>query len=197
MDDLSWTREAAEQLYPRLSEFRIGSRIDFEGTDFPHTLVGIRIDPSLRSDRFDLFPLYVNDDHVEGRDNQFALLEGEDIDDPAIRPAPDDPEKASAARAWAIREREYLTNYGFNDVLFDMPASADQLRRWLIFCKADREWREAAQLERQAAKQRSEAVAQIAWTDGTQSSAARILGYNQSTVSRAVAAVTPSSEMAP
>lgn len=193
MNDLSWTQKDAEELYPRLREFRIGSRIDL-GEDFPHTLVAIRVDHRLSP--VGLSPLYVSDDYVSGRDHQFGVLDDEDLDDPALRPAPDDTEKANAARAWAIRERERLTYHGFHYVLFDLPASPDQLRRWLNFCVQDEEWRKAAQLERQAAKQRSEALAQIAWTDGTQSSAARILGYNQSTVSRAIAAVTPPSEMA-
>jgi len=176
------TRQKAERAHSRLREYRIGSRVTCgDQDDTVYTLVALRLNTMGNID-----PLYFSDAYVTGDDNQFGELEEDDLED--IQPAPDDPGKASAARAWAIRNRETITRYGDEDVLFDIPATADQLRRFLDFCEADREWRVAEHAMRRAAGRRAYTVAQVAWTDGTQSSAARILGLNQSSVSRAVAA---------
>ncbi|MDX2694899.1 hypothetical protein [Streptomyces ipomoeae] len=182
MKDPRLLRATAERVHPRLGEYRIGSRVT-AGTPDTFTLVALRLEGD-----GDVFPIYVSDGCVTGRDTQFGILERDDLED--IAPAQDDPEKADAARAWASRDRESITGYGHDAVLFDIPASIDQLWRFLLFCEADREWRIAERAQREAASRRASAVAQVAWTDGSQSSAARILGLNQSTVSRAVAAST-------
>jgi len=173
----------AERLYSRTSEYRIGSRIALDDLGTPHyTLVGLHLEG-------DVLPLYVSDDYVSGRDTQFGVLEHDELDE-SVLAAPDDPEKAHAARAWAAKNREYLTHYGHDDVLFDIPTSVEQLRRFIQFCKTDREWRVAEHAQRRAASRRAHAIAQIVWTDDNQSLAARVLGLNQSSVSRAVAAAT-------
>ncbi|MDX2658291.1 hypothetical protein PV402_39585 [Streptomyces scabiei] len=175
-------RQKAERTYPQTQKHRIGSRVtDDSGTLF--TLVGLSLEGA-----YDVSPIYVSDDYVTGRDTQFGILERDEVED--VVPAPDDPEKANAARAWAAGDRESLTGYGVSYVLFDNPASVDQLYRFLRFCRADREWRLAELAQRKAAAERAVTIAQIVWADGNQSSTARLLGLNQSRVSRAVAAST-------
>ncbi|TQE33154.1 hypothetical protein [Streptomyces ipomoeae] len=177
-------RAKAERMYSQVSTYRIGSRIVLDGLE-PHTLVALRLEGG-----GDVFPFYVGDDCVSGLNSQFGVLDRDDLEE-GFLPAPDDPEKVRAARAWAANNREYLTHHGHDYVLFDTPASVEHLWRFLRFCEADREWRVAEQEQRKAAAQRAHAIAQVVWTDdNNQSSAARLLGLNQSSVSRAVAAST-------
>lgn len=177
--------EKAEQIYQKARQYNIGSRITLEGLpEDGHTLVALEL-----QGESDLFPIYVSDDYVTGKDTQFGVLERDDLED-GILPSPDDPEKTRAARAWAASNREYLTRHGHSYVLFDDPASVEQVLCFLRFCAADREWRLAEGEQRRAAAERGHAIAQIVWTDSNQSSTARLLGLNQSSVSRAVAAST-------
>ncbi|WP_033355485.1 hypothetical protein [Kitasatospora aureofaciens] len=183
MDSTDRERTRAERLYSSAREYRIGSRVTLDGSPSSRfTLVALELG------RGRVFPLYVDDDCVSGKNTQFGVLDRDEAEH--VVPAPDDEEKARAAQAWAASAREDFTHYGQQRVLFDTPASAEQVWRFLQFCEADREWRIAERAQRQAASQRAEAIAQIVWGNSNQSSTARLLGLNQSTVSRAVASVT-------
>lgn len=177
-DDLD--HACAAKVCTHAAEYRIGSRVTLGRQHF--TLV------ALEARRESVFPIYVSDDYVNGTDKQFGTLSRNDL--PHIVTAPDDAEKSNAAREWAVKERDSLSEYGNLDLMFETPSNPEQVLRFLRFREADRELQRAEYEQRQAARRRAMAIAQIAWADDNQSSAARLLGLNQATVSRAVAAVS-------
>ncbi|MDX3025650.1 hypothetical protein [Streptomyces acidiscabies] len=183
--DTDTLRALAERVYPHLGTYRIGSRVTLDGdpTGSLHTLVALRVDRVVGA----VFPWYVDDEYVAGTISSFGLLDPGDLED--IVPAPDDADKARAARAWAADNREFLTQHGHCDVLFDLPGDAEQLLRFFQFGVADRDWRIAEEDRRRAHERREMAIARIEWAQGSESSpAAGLLGLTEADVSRAEAA---------
>lgn len=171
-----YTQERAELLFTSAQQHRIGSRVS-DGTT-GYTIVALILGPET------VRPYYLADDWETN--TQFAWLTQTEMDDEDAASIPDDPEIAKRARAHAAAEREFVTRYGAEDVLWDNPTSADQVRRVLEFGEADRAWRIAESAQREAARERAIRIARVAWAAGTQTAAGRLLGLDQSRVSRAV-----------
>ena len=177
-DTSDCTQERAELLFASAQQLRIGSRVT-DGTT-GYTIVALILGKeSVR-------PYYLADDWETNA--QFAWLTQSEMDDEDAVSIPDDPEIAKRARAHAATEREFVTHHGANDVLWDNPTSADQVQCVLEFGEADRVWRIAESAQRKAARDRALSIAQVAWAAGTQTAAGRLLGLDQSRVSRAVEA---------
>lgn len=176
-------QEAAETAFAQAQTFRIGSRIDLGDGDYC-TLVALRLDGGMR---MRVVALYSPD----SRDHQFGVSTlAEMVDDTDdVTTAPDDAELSASARRDAMADRELHTWYGAHDVLWDNPTSVEQVERVIAFGVADRAWREAATLEAEALKARSGAIEAVCWSmDSNQSATARMIGLDQSRISRAVKA---------
>jgi hypothetical protein len=168
--------QEAASMFTLAQQHRIGSRVTDK--DDAYTLVAvILVDP------FTIDPVYVPD-HRSGNaeDNIYG---SEDLGD--TTPAPDDAQLAAAARDCALAARDYLTYYGSEDVLWDNPTSAEQILSVLRLREADEAWRIAEKAQQDAARERAIHISWVSASSGNnQSAAARLLGMDQSRVSRAV-----------
>lgn len=170
-------KEQSEHLYTQAQQYRIGSRAAVD--DSHYTLVALEIHGRT------VQPVYVIDTFATA---QFAVLNDEDETD-ELEPAPDDPGRALAARNWAAGQRDQISQYGGTDMLWDNPTSAEQIADVIWFGYADRDWRIAEQAQRATASKRAWRIACVVKSAGdNQSAAARLLGLDQSRVSRAVEA---------
>lgn len=109
--------------------------------------------------------------------------------DEILEVAPEDPERSDRARAAALKrynEAARSTADQWEVLSFDDLTTDQEFAAFVEFTEAELRLRKAqAELER-AARERSEWIARIADLKGSQQAAARTLGVNQSTVSRAL-----------
>lgn len=173
MDSDQWIQERAQLIYAAVGQHRIGSRIT-DG-DSEYTLVAL----ILGSDS--ARPVYLADDYEAPRFDWITRDEIGDVDS-----APDNAELAARARAHASAERDWISQHGQMDILLDNPGNAEQVRRVLEFGEADRAWRIAEEKQRKAAAERAISIATLARAAGTQSAAGRLIGLDQSRISRAM-----------
>ncbi|MFB7222422.1 hypothetical protein [Streptomyces sp. NPDC056227] len=175
MDDAQWIQERAQLIYAAASQHRIGSRVTDGDTEY--TLVALVLGSDYAR------PLYLSDNWETN--TQFSWVDGKDeIED--FDPAPDNAELAARARAHAATERDYISQHGQMDICLDNPGNAEQVRRVLEFGEADRAWRIAESAQRKAAAERAASIAILARAAGTQSAAGRLIGLDQSRISRAM-----------
>jgi hypothetical protein len=176
----------------------IGTRYT-DGT-YTYTLVAYSIDPhSPRS----AHPLFVDDDDLNNPDPHWfdRMTNGSlnlryvpdilgDGRDEVLEVAPADPEIAARARAAAVKQyqdRPYRDTGELQRVMaFDDLTSDEELAAFVEFGKAELELRQAQRALERASHQRSERMARIVDLKGSQQAAARTLGANQSSVSRAL-----------
>jgi hypothetical protein len=170
-------RELLAQLLDSTRKHPIGSRVT-DGTD-TYTVVAFYIYSSGET----AMPLLLSDPDVDdGRLNITGLSELE-----PLTPAPANPDVTAKARELARSDRESVTRHGNEDILWDNPDSTDQLETVLNFFEADRAWRIAERAQIKAAEERAIRIARVAWGSGNnQSAAGRLLGLDQSRVSRAM-----------
>ncbi|MFF8911544.1 hypothetical protein [Streptomyces olivaceoviridis] len=175
----------------------IGTRYaDEDGT---YTLVAYLIDP--HAPRYARPVLVADDDltnppsHPYDRiaNGDLPLLYPEDVcglGSETLEVAPDDPEMTAKARAAAVKQyqaRPYRDTGEFNRVMaFDDLTTDEELAAFINFAAAELELRQAQQALEKASRTRAEHIARIADLKGSQQAAARTLGVNQSTVSRAL-----------
>lgn len=131
-------------------------------------------------------PILISDENVAAGRVDFSNLAEVDDWDRTLEALPADEAKAAAALTFTANNRESAAMYE-DYVVFDDPTTPEQIDAIINFGIADREWREIEAQQRQAATKRAIAMAQVAWSSNkNQSTAARLLGVNQSSISRAV-----------
>jgi hypothetical protein len=162
------------------------------------TLVAYSVDPHSRT----AFPLFVADADITAGSNthwydratkgSIALLEVSDvvgIGSEVLHPATPDQERSDAAIA-AIASREEHTfrdTSDFSRVMLHGDLNTDEeVTAFLAYAKAELELRVAQRQLEKTSRERSEWIARVADLTGSQRRAARVLGLNQSTISRAL-----------
>lgn len=173
MNGSDYTQNRAELLYTAVQQHRIGSRIT-DG-DASYTLVALNLGST------GVRPLYLGDDDINQRPDFLTLDEIGDV-----TPLADDAAISQTARVYAVKEREAVNSNGHLDTLWDNPRSAEEIQQVLEYGEADRAWRIAERAQREAAQARAISIARIAWATGKQTATGRLLGLDQSRVSRAV-----------
>ncbi|MFD7922476.1 hypothetical protein ACFV3R_25030 [Streptomyces sp. NPDC059740] len=185
------------------SRFKITNRIPigsrYADDETGYTLVAYSVDPvNGRAE-----PLFIADDDIgEGAASQhwmdramhgstplLAVSDVVGIGSETLHPAPDDADKAAAAfAALATREEHTFRDTGdFSRVtLYAELNSDEEVAAFLAYAKAELELRSAQRRLERAARDRSERIALVADLTGSQRQAAKVLGVNQSTVSRAL-----------
>ncbi|MET9445037.1 hypothetical protein [Streptomyces sp. NPDC006610] len=166
--------------------------------DGPVTLVAYEVDPHSRTAR----PLFIADEDLAKKPSThwwdraavgsiplYDISDVVDSSDPVLRPTDADPEQAALARA-ALAHRTEPT---FPEVsvfsrvrLYDDLNTDEEVRAFVAYAKAELKLREAQDALARASRERSEKIALVADLKGSQQRAARTLGLNQSTVSRAL-----------
>lgn len=172
----------------------IGTRYT-DGED-TYTLVAYSVDPQPRSAR----PLLIADTDLDAKPLTHwydratkGSIEVLDISDvlaagETLQPAEPDTEKADAARAaFAGRTEPTFRDMSyFSHVTLHADLADDEVSAFLAYATAELELRIAQRELERAAQARAERIALMVRLKGSQSEAARTLGLNQSTVSRAV-----------
>lgn len=171
-------------------------RASYEGDGHCYTLVAYELDPTQPRTAI---PYFIGDYQFNTKrtwvdqltDGTILIETAAEIvtDDQVLEVAPDDLEKATRARSAAMgRYQEPYRNTGdFGRVLAFEDLTTDQeVAAFHAFAEAERKLREAQWTLERVARERSERVARIADLKGSQSAAARTLGVNQSSVSRAL-----------
>ncbi|MFE6412598.1 LysR family transcriptional regulator [Streptomyces sp. NPDC057837] len=174
----------------------IGTR--YTNEDGPVTLVAYEVDPHTRTAR----PLFIADEALTKKPSThwydratvgsipvYDISDVVGIGDPALNPTQPDPEQAILARAAFANRTEptFLDTSVFSRVhLHDDLNSEEEVEAFLAYAKAELELREAQWKLDKAARERSAKIARMVDVKGSQQAAARALGLNQSTVSRAL-----------
>ncbi|MFE6355844.1 LysR family transcriptional regulator [Streptomyces rochei] len=174
----------------------IGSR--YTDGDEEFTLVAYSVDPHGQT----AFPLFIADADIAAGPNthwydqaakgSIALLEVSDvvgIGSEVLHPASPDQERTDAALA-ALASREehaFRDTSDFSRVMLHGDLSTEEeVAAFLAYAKAELELRVAQRQLEMASRERSELIARVADLTGSQRRAARVLGLNQSTISRAL-----------
>ncbi|MGW4493800.1 hypothetical protein [Streptomyces sp. NPDC004376] len=173
----------------------IGTRYTSGKSTF--TLAAYSIDPSRPKTAR---PRFIDDSDLDDNtpnwfdnltDGSIRLYHLEDIlgFQDTLEVAPDAPELADRARTAAVKryqDRPYVDTGEFTQVmLFDDLTTDEELTAFMEFAKAELRLREMQYEMERASRDRSECVARLVDLKGSQQAAAKTLGWNQSTVSRA------------
>lgn len=177
-DDNPYTEEDLAEILESTRRHPIGSRLT--ATHATYTVVALRLSGLTTT------PILLADNATSGADWEWTG--GLDRETRAsLTPAAADPDQAAKARALARQKRDLITSYGSADVLWDNPTATAEIRAVLAYGEVDRAWRLAESAQQKAAEERALAIARVAWdAGGNQSAAGRLLGLDQSRVSRAM-----------
>jgi hypothetical protein len=165
-------RERTEKLLAKAQAWPVGSRWTEDGDDEPFTIIGFDYDLEE--------PLALADEATGG--HEFAILSDFVTSPDELTRAADDPDLAERACATA---RGCGVPQHLN--LWDTPTTVDQILAASDYREANHAWLSSQRAERAAALARGyEIAAVVGQCGGNQSAAARLLGLEQSRVSRTI-----------